>query len=377
MTEIYDALDDCLNALEGGQGLEAVLRRYPDLANQLRPLLVASVMARGSSRLHVPMDVRRRGRARLLQQAAILAESKTAVRRPIIPIFPRLAITAALVGALVLTSTGLVSAASSTLPGQQLYPVKRTWESVRLLFVFTPEQRDLLESDYEQERLNEISQLLGRRLAAPISFSGLLSKRSDGNWLISGIPVSVSVSTTLPIVPIADGAPVTVTGTTRDDGLVEAQQIQVLQPGSALPPFEPSDNQDQATSGSGEDSGGMPAQVGSATPQPSQSPQPSSERTSYQFSGVVESAQGSAWRINGQPVYVDGAQIKGKVRIGSIVKFEGYYGADGRFIVTSIEADSSSSNTNQGGKGSDGSSGGSGGEKPDGGGGEGGGGGDP
>jgi hypothetical protein len=369
MTEIYDALDDCLNALERGQALEAALVRYPELADQLRPLLVASLMARGSSRLHVSTDVRRRGRARLLQQASILAESKAAVRRPMIPIFPRVAITAALVAALVLTSTGLVSAASATLPGQELYPVKRTWESVRLLFVFTPEQRDLLESDYEQERLNEISQLLGRRLAAPISFSGLLSKRSDGQWLISGIRVSVTASTTLPSVPIADGAPVTVTGTTRDDGLVEAQQITVLEPGSALPPFEPSENHDQSSGGSGED-GSTIGRVGSATPQ---SPEPDSERASYQFSGVVESVQGNIWRINGQPVYVDGAQIKGKVRIGTIVKFEGYYGADGRFIVTRIEAASTSVDRNRSGNGSDGS----GGEKPEGGGGEGGGGGDP
>jgi hypothetical protein len=263
----------------------------------------------------------------------------------------------------VLTSTGLVSASSGTLPGQQLYPVKRTWESVRLMFVFSPEQRDLLESDYEQERLNETSALLGRRLAAPISFSGLLSRQPDGTWRISGIPVLVSASTTLPAVPIADGAPVTVTGTTRGDGLVEAMQIQVLEPGSALPPLRPSEHNDGEVSGSQVDSGGSPGPAPSVTPQVSQSHSSGSDsgRNSYQFSGVVESMQGNAWRINGQPVYMDTAKIQGNIRPGSIVKFEGYYGADGRFIVTTMETDSSSLKPKHGGNGSDQPSDGSGG----------------
>jgi hypothetical protein len=34
------------------------------------------------------------------------------------------------------SGTGLVRASSSTLPGDNLYGVKRTWEDVRLLFVF-------------------------------------------------------------------------------------------------------------------------------------------------------------------------------------------------------------------------------------------------
>ena len=380
MTDLYDALEDCLNALESGQTAEAALRRHPQLADQLRPLLQASLMARNSRRLHVPADVRRRGRSRLLQQAAEMAEAKTPLRRrPMIPIFPRLAITVGLVGALVLTSTGLVSASSSTLPGQQLYPVKRTWESVQLMFVFSPEQRDLLESDFEQERLNETSALLGRRLAAPISFSGLLSRQSDGKWLISGIPVMVSASTTLPAVPIVDGAPVTVTGITRADGLVEAQQIRVLQPGSALPPLEPSEQNDGEGGGSTEDSGGASGIVAPATAQssPTQAPRSQGGSKSYQFRGVVEAMQGNIWRINGQAVYMDTAKINGNIKPGSIVKLEGYYGSDGRFMVTSVETDSNSVNKKQGGDGSDKPSGDPGGDKGGDGGGGDSGGGDP
>ena len=39
------ALDDCLTALEHGADLEECLRRYPDLAEQLRPELEAVQIA--------------------------------------------------------------------------------------------------------------------------------------------------------------------------------------------------------------------------------------------------------------------------------------------------------------------------------------------
>jgi hypothetical protein len=371
MTEIHDALDDCLEAMARGASADNAVKRFPKLAHELRPLLEASLMAKDVARIHVPLDVRRRGRSHLLQQVRAINESSVPARRRMIPFFPRVALTSGLVAALVLTSTGLVSASSSSLPGQQLYPVKRTWESVRLLFAFSPEQRDLIESNYEQERLNETHDLLGQRLTAPITFSGVLAKQTDGKWLISGIPVSVNSTTSLPTLRIADGAPVSVTGVTRADGVVEAQQIQVLQPGASLPPLEPSENNEQDSQGSTEGGGGISATpVASPTAGATQlgPASPESEQTTYQFSGVVQSMQGNLWRINGQPVYVDAAQIGGQVGIGSMVRFQGYYNADGNFTVTSIEPQTRNSAGNHGGSGGSGGSDG---------GGEGGGGGEP
>ncbi len=342
-----------------GASIDHTLRRYPRLAAELRPLLEASLMAREAARIHVPADVRRKGRSLLLEQ--VQASGETHPRGRMIPLFPRLALTAGLVAALVLTSTGLVGASSTSLPGQQLYPVKRTWESVRLLFAFSPQQRDLMESNYEQERLDEISELLGQRISAPIMFSGLLSKRVDGQWTISGIPVAVGGGTVLPTTPINDGAPVTVTGLTRQDGLVEAQQIQVLQPGASLPPLEPSEGNERGDSESPEASGQVAIPTISPTVPVTGTPTaPSGSgagHTTYQFSGVVQSMQGNVWTINGQPVYVDAAQIDGQVTVGSIVRFHGYYSADGRLVVTTMEPQGGSSSGGSGEKhgGSDGS----------------------
>ncbi len=356
MTELHDALENCLQAMERGASLDAALKRYPDLAGELRPLLVAASMAKDSARVHVPLDVRRRGRSRLQQRAAELGASRLSPRRRMIPAFPRLALTGILAAALVLTSTGLVSASSASIPGDQLYPVKRTWESVQLLFVFSPQQRDLMQSSFEQERLDEISELLGRRQAAPISFSGILARRSDGNWVVSGIPVSVTGSTNLPTGSVTDGVPITVSGVTRQDGVLEAQQIQILQPGTFLPPLEPSENSGHEGGSSQEEGDSIATPAPSPTPNatPQSTPDSQSTPTSYQYSGIVQSMVGNTWQINGQVVRVDAAVIGGQVTVGSLVRFQGYYSADGTFVVTSIQPQTGTSNTKHNGNGGEG-----------------------
>ncbi len=349
MTELHEALENCLQAIERGASLEYALRRYPQLADELRPMLAAALMAKDASRVHVPLDVRRRGRERLMGQVEAYERAGSPSRR-VIPAFSRLAITASLLLVLVGTSTGLVSASSGSLPGQQLYPVKRTWESVRLMLVFSPQEKDLLQSEFEQERLDETSELLGLHSAAPISFAGILAKRSDGHWLVSGIPVSMTSATKLPAV-LVEGVPVRVTGTTRADGVVDAKHVELLQPGSSLPPLEPSEGTEGHDTEAPENSGAVAPPV--AMPTTGLTKQSSSgsetEHPSYQYSGVVQSTTGTVWQINGQPVYVDHAQISGQVSVGSIVRFQGYYSVDGKFIVTTIEVQASGSDTKHSG----------------------------
>src|SRR5512143_1402571 len=120
MTELYDALEECLQAMARGASIDHAVKRYPNLAGELRPLLQASQIARAAGSIHVPPDVRRRGRSQLIEQ--VRQGRRTHIPRRMIPLFPRLALTGFLVAALALTSTGLVSASSTSLPGQQLYP---------------------------------------------------------------------------------------------------------------------------------------------------------------------------------------------------------------------------------------------------------------
>ena len=74
MTEIYDALEDCLEAMARGASADNAVKRFPKLAHELRPLLEASLMAKDLVRIHVPLDVRRRGRSHLLQQVRAINE---------------------------------------------------------------------------------------------------------------------------------------------------------------------------------------------------------------------------------------------------------------------------------------------------------------
>src|SRR5215208_6747410 len=92
---------------------------YPDLADDLRPILEASVNAR---RMAVPApapEVVQRNRARVLQHAAQLREAKTRTssRRMWFTSLRRVAVTLAVVATLFMSGTGLVRAASTTLPG--------------------------------------------------------------------------------------------------------------------------------------------------------------------------------------------------------------------------------------------------------------------
>jgi hypothetical protein len=51
MNNLYDALEICLQELEQGADIETALIRYPDLADELRPILEAAV---GAQKMAVP-----------------------------------------------------------------------------------------------------------------------------------------------------------------------------------------------------------------------------------------------------------------------------------------------------------------------------------
>lgn len=356
MNRLTDALEACLQSIAAGQSPEAAVARFPDLKAELQPLVEAAMAARAAAVPDMPAEVKRRGRARFLQRAAQIREGRVVGRRRIIPAWPRVAITLGIVGILVLTSTRLVSASSGAIPGDQLYGIKRSWEGLQLFFVAQPQEHYLLESQFEQERLDEIDELLAKGKAEAISFSGIVMQQSDGSWLVSGIPVAVTASTRLSSDAIANSAPVTIAGVTRNDGVVQAIQVQLLGPGVALPPLEPSEQQEEATKDEHEDSGSTPG-IAATPPAGSPSRPASEDRQPHEFTGVVQSLGVNEWRINGQTVYVQGATIMGTVKVGTEVKFEGYYGADGRFVVTQLQVTSNiTHNDNKGGEGSDGSS---------------------
>ncbi len=159
--KLYEALEVCLQALETGADPELAVKLFPEMEEQLLPLLETSRQARSLAIPVVPERVLRRTRARVLQHASVMRASAGRQPKPMaLFTFPRLAISLAFALLFLLSGTNLVRASGGALPGDQLYPVKRTWEDVRLLLVFSPASRQELESAFEQERLHEVDELL-------------------------------------------------------------------------------------------------------------------------------------------------------------------------------------------------------------------------
>jgi hypothetical protein len=253
MNNIYDVLELCLQELENGVDLEIVLARHPDLASELRPILNAAVMARKrSAAIPAPApQVVRRGRAKLLQHAAQMREAKAAPRKRMIPLFQRLAISFTLTALFLGSGTGLVSASSSALPGEHLYPIKLTWENVRLFFTFNPEIHDVLENTFEDERLHEVNELIVEGRHESIRFAGVYTEVS-GVPYVSGIRIVILNTSVLPAEPLSNGMAVEVTGHTNAQGFVDVESINLLPAGSVVPVGPPveveedsSENQEQ------------------------------------------------------------------------------------------------------------------------------------
>jgi hypothetical protein len=222
--QLYDALEICLQDMENGASIEAALKRYPDLAVELRPILEAAQQARQMPAPTPSPEMMRRGRAKLLQQAAEMREARQPARRRqrVIPLFQRLAISLSLAAAALMGGTGLVQASSTSLPGENLYPVKRTWEDMRLFFVFAPAEREAMEGGYEQERLDEVAELLREGRVTSITFSGVVTQNADGGMIVSGVPVALTTATAFSGDVLTVGSAVIVTGTTDTVGHVSA-----------------------------------------------------------------------------------------------------------------------------------------------------------
>ena len=330
MTEkLYEALEVCIRALETGADIESVLKLYPQMETELRPILETMQRAQSLSAPSIPDAVMRRGRARVLQHAAAMRESARKPRR-VRFMFTRFATSLALALVFLLGGTRIVSASSGALPGDNLYPVKRSWEEIRLWFVFSPEGREELESEYEQERLNEVDELLTEGREETIAFYGIVTAQGGDYWLVSGVPVQITPVSQLPVEPVLVGMPVTIVGRTNSQGFIEAMLVGALDPGVSLPPLKPTEleteaeEQDEPRSKIGDN--GIAPQVQSQT---------------FMFRGVVTSKNNDIWYINKQQVDMSIASINGNISVGSFVNYEGYYIPDGTFIVVEMAAVSS------------------------------------
>jgi len=224
------ALEDCLQSLQKGDSLEAALARYPDLSTELRPLLQAAQAAQRVDPDPIPPKAFLTGRSQLLAQVNDLRRKREAPKG-LPPVLRFTLITAVVLAFLVVSGNGLLAASASSLPEDPLYGVKRAAETIQLGLTFDPTQKDALEDEFYQRRIDEAESLLTDRRTVDVKFSGLVEARLADGWLISGIHVVVSPQTEVDgqIVPAVHAQ---VEGITQTNGTVLAQKIGLEQDGN-------------------------------------------------------------------------------------------------------------------------------------------------
>ena len=350
MNKLYEVLEMCLKEIEQGTDVDTVLFRHPEFAEELHPILEASVKAKEMAVPVPSQEVVRRNRAKLLQRASEMRERKAApVSRRVWSVPLRRSLVSLMVIAMLFVSgTGLVSASSATLPGDNLYPVKRTWEDILLLFTFNTTKREALELEHETERLDEVQELFAEGRSAEVDFAGYVTLQNGTEWRVSGITVSVSPQTEMPNQQVVVGDAVRVHGHIQN-GAVAAMRIELLPAGSKLP--EGNENESEPEDEHHEDDTGT-GSVADATIPPALVPTlvPTLDTSIYELEfeddkleGVVTSVQNNLIVVDGIVMDIRSAEeINGTPSVGAKIKAEGYYDSSGVFIVTKIEFESSS-----------------------------------
>jgi hypothetical protein len=132
------------------------------------------------------------------------------------------------------SGTSLVGASSDTLLGDRLYPVKRTWEGLRLFFTFNMPEREALELEHENERLHEVTELLANGRSEDVDFNGRVTIQNGNEWVIADVRVLASGQTEIDQ-GIVVGSPVRVKGMTQANGTILAERIRLLSSDAKLP----------------------------------------------------------------------------------------------------------------------------------------------
>jgi len=341
-SKLTKAYADCLQALENGDELEAVLANYQELADELRPLLQCALTLQSIGRL-APTPSALALRASRLQ----MLERYETTRPKLNWAAPFQRWSTAIIGAVtliffVLSGYGIVQASALSVPGDTLYPIKRTAEQIRLWLSFDIHDQQSLKHEFEMERLEEIHSLNSQGRVAPIEFSGLIERLTDTGWQVAGITVTLSAATRVEGLPHIH-AIAEVQGMLQADGTVLAETIQIEEveekpepDNTAMPIVAPTQVTPVASS----------TLTASATPHPTSTPIPTATHTTQapspiapsatlsqptlapsvtpthfvtelEFTGMVQSIMGEVWQIAGHALTVTAdTELNGNPQVG-------------------------------------------------------------
>ncbi len=228
---LLDALESCLKRIEQGETPDSALTRYPELAAQLRPLLETAFRARAARVEDLPLTALELQRSRGLALASDLRKTthpqQRRIWRPVMTVLSVIAI-------LVMSSNGLLIASAHSIPGDTLYPLKRSVESTQLRLVSDPAEREALERTFDERRVDETRSLISDQRVESVEFTGVVSSQSENEWLVSGIHVVIT-STTRIDAGIEVGDEIDVDGDTNTAGAVDATRLTLVKSSATQP----------------------------------------------------------------------------------------------------------------------------------------------
>ncbi len=231
-------LFDCLEQFEAGVSVEALVAKYPHVAEEIEKFLaVAAYLQR--QRLQPSLAAKHQSQKLFLQQASQLRTGQRQawfswrhLRRMLLPL-------ASLAMVTVLFSVTFLFASASALPGDMLYNTKRWVESYQVEQTGNATAVFSLNMQLNQERVREAKAILRTNEAVEVSFEGRVNAKQGSNWVIAGVPVQVNEQTQMDGYA-GVGAIVLVNGRTHN-GHLYASSITVLQdvPATTTPTATP------------------------------------------------------------------------------------------------------------------------------------------
>ena len=280
MSRKFDTvLDDCMDLLRAGVGVEDCLARYPEHAEELRPLLSLASAVKGIPTPRPDLASVDANRLRMLdavQNTAALNRQRSPVMSGWLgrlvrgpqnrPLFRTALGLATVLILMSLSAAVLFASASDTLPGQTLYPVKRFAENVRLSLTLDAAARQHLRTEFRLERQREVMEILESRQQATLEFRSPLDEIGDGYWIVGGLRVIVGDDAVIEG-QVVVGATVIVHASSPGDGTLRAIKLQVLADPRLLTPVVT----DTPTP--------TPSATPTATPAPSLTPTPTATPT--------------------------------------------------------------------------------------------------
>jgi hypothetical protein len=167
-------LQNCLDAIQSGdETIDIVLKRYPELEDELRPQLENAIWLAAHQPLLDPNpQFIKQSRQRLVSRIQY-EQSKAAATQPSLktsllslfrmpPVMLRAAVTLMMIFVLLIGADRVVETTATAIPGDPGYTVKRSMEDLTLAVSNDPGQQVVLHLEFSQRRLTEVNTLVNK-----------------------------------------------------------------------------------------------------------------------------------------------------------------------------------------------------------------------